>query len=124
MHGRVDAHRHLVRILRRDALVHLEQVAVALADPVLAEALDRVGEVEIHAAATRSNAATVVARFLGRARRDIARREIAEAGVLPLEVVVAIGLGDVAGRLADVFLPLRHPHPPVVAQRLRHEREL
>ena len=32
VHGRIDAHRHFVRILVRDALVHLEQIAVALAD--------------------------------------------------------------------------------------------
>ena len=41
--GGVDAHRHLVRVLVGDALVHLEEVAVALLDHVLAEALDRLG---------------------------------------------------------------------------------
>ena len=46
--GGVDAHRHLVRILVRDPLVHVEQVAVAAADRLDAEALDRVGEVQIH----------------------------------------------------------------------------
>ncbi len=52
--GGVDAHRHLVRVLVGDALVHLEQVAVALLDDVLAEALDRLGEVEVHAVLLRT----------------------------------------------------------------------
>ena len=36
--GRVDAHRHHVRVLAGDALVHLDEVAVALLDHVLARA--------------------------------------------------------------------------------------
>ena len=35
-----------------------------------------------------------VDRTLGRTRRDVARREVAEARVQPLEVVVALGFGD------------------------------
>ena len=35
----VDPHRHAVRVLAGDALVHLEEVAVALLDHVVAEAL-------------------------------------------------------------------------------------
>ena len=38
VHGRVDAHRHVVRILVGDALVHLEQIAVALGDLVACRA--------------------------------------------------------------------------------------
>ena len=42
---------------------------------------------------------------------------------MPLEVVVAVGLGDLVGRPGLVGV-LRHPDAAVVAQRLRHQREL
>jgi len=45
--GRVDAHRHLIRIFVRDAAIHVEQVAVTRLDRLDAVALNRVGEVEI-----------------------------------------------------------------------------
>src|SRR5690606_17091046 len=107
----------------RDALVHLEEVAVALADGLLAEPFDGVGEVEVDAEAARSDAAPVVARLLGRARGDVARREVPEARVFALEVIVALGLGDLVGG-ALVARGLRHPAAAVVAERLAHEREL
>ena len=44
----VDAHGHLVRVLVGDAVVHLDEVAVALLDDVVPESLDRVAEVEVH----------------------------------------------------------------------------
>jgi len=46
--GRVDAHRLLVRIFAGDALVHVDQVAVALFDDVLAQAVDGVAKIEIY----------------------------------------------------------------------------
>ena len=49
--------------------------------------------------------------------------EIAEARVEALEVVVALGLGDLVGAAGLVGVG-GHPHPTVVAQRLRHQREL
>ena len=50
--GGIDAHRHLVRVLVGDALVHVEEVAVLLArSSSLAQALDGVGEVEVDARA-------------------------------------------------------------------------
>ena len=119
----VDAHRHLVRVLAGDALVHLEQVAVALLDDVLAEPLDRLREVEVHAVLQRPDAAARVDLALDRARRDVARHEVAERGVAPFEEVVAVVVGNLVGRPRVVHL-LRHPDPAVVAQRLRHQREL
>ena len=104
--------------------IHLEQVAVALGDLVFAEPLDRVAEVEVHAAPAGTDAAPLVAHFFRGARRDVARREVAEARILPLEVVVALRLGNLRRRLRAIFLPLRHPHAAVVAQRLAHQREL
>ena len=67
---------------------------------VAAEPLDRVGEIEIDAAAAGPDAASLVAHFLGRARRDVARRQVAEARILALEIVVALAVGNVAGRSA------------------------
>ncbi len=81
-------------------------------------------EVEVDAAAARAHAAAVVARLLRGPGRDVARGEVAERRVLPLEVVVAIVLGDLARRLVAVLLLLRHPDPAVVAERLGHERQL
>ena len=53
--GRVDTHRHLVRVLSRDPLVHVEQVSVALLDDVDSETIDGIGEVEIHAVFQRAD---------------------------------------------------------------------
>ena len=98
--GRVDPHRHLVRVLVGDLLVHVEEVAVALADDVFAEPLDGVGEVEVDREARLADAAALVADRLGGARRDVARHQVAEAGIAALEVVVALGLGDLRRRAA------------------------
>src|SRR2546426_9278414 len=47
----INPHRHLERVFSRDALVHLEQVTVALGNNLTAEARDGVAEVQIHAVA-------------------------------------------------------------------------
>ena len=121
--GRVDPHGNLVRVLVGDALVHLEEVPVALLDHVVAEALDRLLEVEVDAVLLRPDTATGVDFGLDRARRHVARHEVAERGVAPLEEVVAVVDGDLVGCPGIVEL-LRDPDPTVVAQRLRHQREL
>src|SRR5690606_19359141 len=90
VHGGVDAHRDLVRVLPGDALVHVEEVAVLGLHGVAAEALDGVGEVEVHAAAhavdLRADAAALVAHVLGLSRGDVAGYQVAEGGVDPLQV--------------------------------------
>ncbi len=48
--GRVDAHRHVIGVLARDALVDLEEVAVLVPDVVQPQPPDGVGEVEVDAA--------------------------------------------------------------------------
>jgi hypothetical protein len=63
----IDAHGALVGALPRDVRVHLEEVAVALADGLLAEALDGIREVEVDAESTGTDAAALVADFLGAA---------------------------------------------------------
>ena len=80
-------------------------------------------EVEVHAVLERPDALALVDHGLGVARRHVAGHQVAEAGVLPLEEVVALGLGDLVGR-ARVVGVARHPDAPVVAQRLAHQREL
>ncbi len=120
---RVDAHRHLVRVLVGDALVHLEEVPVALLDDVAPEALDRLREVEVHAVLLRTDAAPGVDFVLDRTRRDVTRDQVAERRVATLEEVVAVGGGDLVGGAGVVELR-RDPDPAVVAQRLRHQREL
>ena len=90
----VDPHRHLVRVFVGDAVVHLDEVPVPLLDDVVAEALDRVGEVEVHAVLQRTDAAAGVDLALRRARRDVTRHEVAERRVATLEEVVAFGFGD------------------------------
>src|SRR5690606_27814952 len=114
---------HLVRVVARDVAVHLEEVAVAILDYVAPESLDGVAEIEVDADARRSDAASLVDHLLGSTRGDVARGEVAEARIVALEVVVALALGDVVG-VTRVPLLQRHPDPPVVAQRLAHQREL
>ena len=137
VHGGVDAHGDLVGVIPGDALVHLEQVAVAGRDGVLAQTVDGLGEVQVDAATHhplvavgvalldgRSHAATLVAHVLGLAGGDVARHEVAEGRVDALEVVVARLLGDVARVLVAVLGLLGHPDASVVAQGLTHEGEL
>ncbi len=117
--------------------VHVEQVAVLVLHGLLPEAVDRVGEVQVDAAAHLplvalrvalrdggADAAALVAHVLRLARRDVAGNQVAERRVDPLQVVVAVLLGDLARVLGAVLGPLGHPDAAVVAQRLRHERQL
>ena len=98
MDGRINAHRHFVGIFVGDALVHLEQVAVALADRVDAQALDGVGEIEIDAQAVLAHAAAFVADGFGVARSDVARDQVAEAGIAALQIIIALGFGNLVRR--------------------------
>ena len=123
MDGGVDAHRHLVGVLVRDLLVHVEEVAVLLLDRLETEPLDRVVEIEIDGEPAVADAAAVVARLLGVAGGDVARHQVAEARVLPLEVVVALVLRDLLRR-TRVALLLRNPHAAIVPQAFAHQREL
>jgi hypothetical protein len=111
----VDAHRHRVGVLAGDALVHVEQVAVALSHGVLAVAADGIGEIEVDAVLERTNPPALVDDRLRIARGDVAWHEVAERGVLLFEVVVPLGVGDVRRRAGVVVAP-RHPDSAVVAQ--------
>ena len=62
-------------------------------------------EIEIDAVPARPHAAALVADLLGGAGGDVARHQVAEARVAALQVVVALGLGDlVGGRVSPFFL--------------------
>ena len=123
MDGGIDPHRHLVGILGGNPFVHLEQVAVARLDDLDAEAVDGFLEVEIHRKPGVADAEPFVRLLLCGARRDVARHEVAEARVAPFEVVVALRVRDLIRR-PRIALLLRHPDAAVIAQRLRHERQL
>ena len=127
---RIDHHRALVGILAGDLVIHLEKIPVAGADRVLAEALGRIAEIQVNAEAGRSHAAPFIADLLGGARRNVAWGEIAERRVFPLEEIIPLVLGDVAGihlflaQFLGGFRVRRRPDPAVVAERLGHQREL
>ena len=118
-----DAHGHRVRIFVGGFPIELKQVAVALGDDVAAQPIEGITKVEVDAVVQRADAVAGVDLLASGPRRDVARRQVAVAGVLALQVVVAIGLGDVVG-WAVVGRQLGHPHPAVVAQRLAHQRRL
>ena len=90
----IDAHWDPIRVLAGDALVHFEQIAVALFDPLASETPERVGKIQVHAEAGLTDAAALVAYGLGVSRRHIARHEVSKTRIAPLEVVVALGFRD------------------------------
>ena len=65
MDRRIDAHRHLIGVLAGDALVHFEEVAVAVFDHISTEAVDGISKVEIDTLATWANSPAIIARFFG-----------------------------------------------------------
>ena len=75
-------------------------------------------KIEINAEPAGADAAAFVARFLRGARGDVARREIAEARIFALEIIIALGFGNLARRPLVASSLLRHPNAAVVAQRL------
>ena len=120
--GGIDHHGRGIRIFIGDAVVHLEEVAVLRLDVVASEALNGLGEVEIDRLAGGSDAAPLVAHLLGVARREVARNQVAEAGIFPLEIVIALRFGNLVGGPL-VARSLRHPDASVVAQAFGHEGE-
>ncbi len=121
--GGIDAHGDFVGVLASDALVHFEEVAVALGNFMFAEALDGVGEIEIDAQAGFTDAAPGITFGFRGAGGDIARDEVTETGIPALEIVVAFVFRNRTGRalVAGLF---GNPDAAVVAKRFRHEGEL
>ena len=122
MHSGVDAHRRLIGILPGDAFVHLEEVAVAVADGILAQPLDGIGEVQVDGQFGLPYPAAFVADVFGVARGHIPWNQVAVRGIAPFQVIIALGLGDVVG-MAVITGFFGHPHPSVIAQTLAHQRQ-
>ena len=72
----------------------------------------------------RADSASFIAHVLGLPRCNIAGHQVTESRVNPLQVVVAILLGNLPGILIAILGPLGHPDPAIVAQRFRHQGEL
>src|SRR6188474_437931 len=113
MDGGVDPHRYSVRVLVRDLLIHLKEVAVLLPDDVHTDALDGVFEIEIDRQAAVADAAPFVGRLFRVSRGDVAWHEVAKRWVLALEIIIAVVFGDLVGR-SLVALLLWHPDAAVV----------
>src|SRR4030095_11206480 len=123
MDRRVDAHRHVVGVLTGDALVHLEQIAVPLADDMLAQAPDRIAEVEVHPLAAGADPPAFIAHPLGGTGADVTRYQVAVTRVYAFEKIIAILCEDLVGR-TRIPLHLGHPDAPIITQRLAHQGQL
>jgi hypothetical protein len=121
--GGIDPERRAQRIVAGEPLVHLEEVAVAIPERAGTDAGEGVAEIKEHGASAGRDAAALVAHCPGRARGDVARRQVAVARIETLEVVVALFFRDVLGP-ASVARLSGDPYAPVVAQRLGHQGEL
>ena len=123
MHRRINPHRRFVGVFCRNFLVHIEKISVALANGIFAQTRDGVGKIEINPASPRSDTTAFVAHFLGRARSDVARREISEAWIFSLKIIIAVRIRNIVRRFGAIFSPLRHPNASVIAQRFRHQSQ-
>src|SRR5438874_7222388 len=85
---RVNSHRNFVSVLGCDFLVDVEKISVTLADRLFSQPRDGIGKIEIDSTTAWSDTATFIAHFLGRARSDVAGRQISKAGVFPLQVII------------------------------------
>src|SRR5690606_668305 len=72
----VNAHGGLEGILVGDLLIHGKQVAVALPDDVAAEALNGLGEVQVHRVAGGANPVALVAHGFGRPGGDVPGNQV------------------------------------------------
>src|SRR5688572_9134666 len=117
MHRGINPHWRAISVLAGDLLVHVEKISIALFNDLLSQALDRIRKIQINAQAAWSNSAAVIASFLGRSRRNVARGQISIAGIFAFEEVVAVALWNLIGGAFVTFL-FWHPNPAVIAQRL------
>ena len=97
MDRRIDHHRHLVGILCRNLIVHLEEVAVFLGDDVPAVPLDGIPEIEVYGQPGLSDAPALVALLLGITRGHVPGDQVAEARIFLFEVIEPFGFGDIPG---------------------------
>ena len=128
--GRIDHHRLLPRGAGGDLLIHVEEVAVALSNALVTQALDSIREIEEHGLTRLVHTETGVATLLGGAGSDVTRHEVTEGRIAALQVVIAVRLRDLGGldfmlaELLHILFLLRHPDTAVVTQRLGHQGQL
>ena len=118
----VNAHRCLVRVFTCNALVHLEQVAVALFHNITTKSINCCREIEVDSIFQWSNSLTLVNQSFCCTRRNIARGQVAIRRIQALKEVIALSLRNLIC-LTIVVCTLRNPYSPVIAQRLAHECE-
>ena len=130
VYGRINHHRLLVRVHVGNLFVHLEQVAVAGLDDILAEPFDSGLEVEEYGEPRFVHAETGIATLLGGTGSHVAGNEVTERRIPAFEVVIPVLLRDFGSlfefgaELLHILLLLGYPDAAVVAERLRHERQL
>ena len=75
---RIDAHGSFIGIFAGNLLIHVEQIRIFVDHPFFAVPLDHILEIQVYGHSGRTHAKAFVAHFLGPARSDIARDQIAE----------------------------------------------
>src|SRR5205807_2089964 len=120
MDGGIDAHRRAIGVFPRDFLVHVEEVAVTLADNGLAQPLDRIGKIKVHSEPAWADAAASVADFFGSAGRNVARRKVSKARVFAFQIVITVVFRNGSGRFGAIFFAFWHPDAAIVAERFGH----
>ena len=122
---REDHHRSMVGIIIRDHLIHVEEVAVTVADYIFTETVDCIFEIEVDSVACTDAIAGVAALF-GGAACDVTRAEVTECGIAAFEIEVAVFVGNVsrffltgADSLGVLFL-FGYPDASVVTERFAH----
>ena len=93
MDCRKDHHWSLIRIVTRDALIHVKKITVELFDRILTVTLNRVAEIEEYTETSASDAATFVTGFLRCSRGNVPRCKITETRVFTLKEVISLVLG-------------------------------
>ena len=125
----IDLVGQFTRIDIGDLLVHVEEVAIALANHVDTQAVDGLAEVEEHGLASVVDTVTLVATLLGGAASHVARHEVTEGGITALQIIVAVLLRNVTTldlaslQFLGVLDVLGHPDTTVITQRLAHQRQ-
>ncbi len=123
MRGGINAHRHCVRVVGRDTLIHFEEVAVALLDSRTTEAIDGVAEVEVDGPAGRTDTETHIAYVFRISRCHVARHQVAKTRIAFFEIIEPLGFGDIVWSAGVALFP-RYPHAAVVPKALAHQRQL
>ena len=120
MGGRIDHHGGFVRVVIRDVLVHIEQVAVFALDDVFAIPFDGIGKIKVNGVAGGSHPQAGVAHFLGVAAGHVTWHQVAETGILLFQEIPAVFFGNLVGA-AGVLGILGHPDPAVVPETFTHQ---